>query len=108
MSEENWVEINNAVEWYTDGGSIGIQCFGRYKDKSIKDYGNIITIDYSLSTPAEEQGQWYVGWKNKDGILIDDEEFKKQIIEDIKYREGILNQILYTKIIPSLRKPKQR
>ncbi len=101
---EDFVVVNDSLEWYTDGGTIGINCYGVYKGHSLKDYGNIITIDKSLSTPKEEQLEWYIGWKDKDGVLIEDKEFKEKVIEDIKVREQILNQLLYRSIIPSLYK----
>jgi hypothetical protein len=110
MGEDNFIDASTInVHYYFDGGSIGIECFGRYNGEWISNkgkYGNLITIDNSLQTGfnegSEERGKWYLGWKHKGGLLIDDLDFKEEVIDSIKAKIEDTNSLLYSKIIPSL------
>jgi hypothetical protein len=86
----------NRLEKYRDGGSIGL--FGMIDTdeyKLNKKDEPIIIIDYSIG--SKEKGQWYSGWKNKGGELINDDSFKDKVRESIKnnlkYQIELLKQI---------------
>ena len=105
--DNNWISSDElSINYYFDGGTIGIKCYGMYKGEYISKYGNIITIDKSINTVwsvgVEGFNKWYVGWKNKGGLLIDDDEFKKEIIGKLKDKIEFMNSLLYGNVIPSL------
>jgi len=107
--KNNWISPDElSLNFYFDGGTIGIKCFGMYKGEYISKngkYGDIITIDKSLQTAwsegAEAYHKWYVGWKHKGGLLIDDLEFKQEIIRKLKDKIEFMNSLLYGYLIPS-------
>jgi hypothetical protein len=91
------ISIRN-IEMYRDGGTIGIEGYISHKDYNLSSYTSkepIITVDYRMGT--KNPGEWYFGWANKGGTLIQDEEFKelvKQAIQNhIDHMQRMLSKI---------------
>lgn len=89
------------IQSYRDGGTIGIWTIYRIPDfgyTSVITDEPTITIDYSMPNGT---GEWYLGWKNKGGKLIEDNIFKAKVLkaihdkidQEVKYADKILTTI---------------
>lgn len=74
------VIIHN-IDTYRDGGTVGIWATICWNDEKYSHTNEpTITIDYSISSKQNNtEGGWYWGWKNKGGIMIENEELKDKV-----------------------------
>ena len=91
------------IRSYRDGGTIGIWAYINEDEFQKTKLPNTsedptITIDFSMPNGT---GEWYFGWKNKEGIKIEDDFFKAKVLNAIntkidkegKYVDKILTTI---------------
>lgn len=90
--------IIKSLDKFKDGGSIGIDMIYIKNPNDTVDLESnspLIVIDYAIG--SETQGQWYNGFKDKGGKLIEDVNFKKNVInaieEHIRFENIHLEQI---------------
>lgn len=69
------------IDTYRDGGTVGIWATIRWNDEKYSHTNEpTITIDYSISAKSQNtEGNWYWGWKDKGGVLIQNEELKDSV-----------------------------
>lgn len=86
------------INHYRDGGTISIDCWISYRGEILQGESPLITIDYSIG--SDTHGDWYFGWKNKGGKMIEDQEFKDYVVkgieEHIQLESNVLNRIKLT------------
>lgn len=86
------------ITHYADGNSIGIDCWISYRGEIFEGEPPLITIDNSTGNGTN--GEWFFGWKDKGGRIIEDKEFKEYVVkgleEYIKSENSILGKIKLT------------
>ena len=82
------------IDTYRDGGTVGIQATIRWNDEKYPHTDEpTITIDYSISSKSSNiDGGWYLGWKDKGGVLIQNEALKDAVRYEI-YQH--LNRLMF-------------
>jgi len=89
------------INHYLDGGSIGIDCWISYRGEIFEGEPPLITIDNSMG--SDTSGEWFFGWKDKGGRMIEDKEFKEHVFKGIEEYIKTENVVL-SKIKESLEK----
>ena len=87
------VIIHN-IDSYRDGGTVGIWATIRWNDEKYPHTDEpTITIDWSISSKRDGSfGKWYWGFKNKGGVLIQNEELKDAVKYEIyQHINGLQN-----------------
>jgi len=70
------------ITHYADGDSIGIDCWISYRGEIFEGEPPLITIDNSMGNGTN--GEWFFGWKDKGGRIIEDKEFKEYVVKGIE------------------------
>ena len=93
------VIIHN-IDTYRDGGTIGIWATIRWNDEKYSHTDEpTITIDYSISAKSQNiEGNWYWGFRNKGGVLIQNEALKDKVKFEIYQHISRLQNLYDNKI----------
>lgn len=94
------ITIIHDIQLYRDGGTVGIWATIFWNDeKYLHTNDPTITIDYSISSKSNNtEGGWYWGWKDKGGVLIQNESLKDKVRYEIYQHIDRLTYLYNNKI----------